>query len=118
MALAMRADLKETKLDDAKGARIDFQRGASFIPDSPEKSVWVAYCKQRTGKTFDADAMVEEVSGKADKDTAYLLAAYYATPGNIQKGREWLQKAIGQGYSDAYNLNTNRHDLLNVSSLR
>ncbi len=118
MALAMRADLKESKLDDAKGAKIDFQRGGSFIPDTPEKTVWTAYCKHRTGKSLDADAMVEKLSESADKDTAYLMAAYYSATGNIAKGREWLQKAVGQGYADLYNLNSNTHTLLNVAPLR
>lgn len=116
-AVAVRGNLKD-KMGDLQGARADFQRGGNLVPTSPEDTVWVAYCKNRIGKKFDADAMVEELGTNADKNVSYLLATYYATTGNTDKGRQWLDRAIAQGYSNLYNLNTNTTDLLNVASLR
>lgn len=116
-AVAMRAYVKDL-LGDLQGAKSDWQRGSNLIPSTPEDTVWVALCKNRTGKTLDADAVLEPVAENADKNTAYLLASYYATIGNTEKGKQWLQKAIEAGYANLYNLNHNTTSLLNVSTLR
>lgn len=116
-AVAKRADVKD-QLGDLQGAKADYQRGANLVPANAEDTVWVAYCKNKSGKSMDAEGLIEPLTESADKNTAYLLAAYYATTGNLEKGRNWLQKAIGQGYSNLYNLNHNTLSLLNVAPLR
>lgn len=117
-AIALRANVKDMALGDLQGAKTDYQRVANFVPKTPEETVIAAYGKLKTGKTFDADNLAESLAGNADKDTAYLLASYYATAGNLDKAKNWLDKAKGQGYSNLYNLNSNTVSLLNVSALR
>lgn len=116
-AIVRRANVKDLS-GDTQGAKSDFQRGSNLIPQGAEDTVLVAYCKNKLGKIMDADSLAESLSGNADKDTAFLLAGYYAQTGNLAKGREWLQRAISQGYANLYNLNSNTKSILNVSPLR
>ncbi len=116
-AIVTRASIKD-KSGDLQGAKGDYQRGANFLPQTKDETILVAFCKNKLGKIMDAEALVSPLAPDADKDTAFMLAGYYAQTGDVEKGRSMLQRAVSQGYANLYELNADTNSLLNVSPLR
>lgn len=106
-SIALRADIKEKELKDGSGAKADWQRGANIAATTPDARIFVALCKNRCGKVFDADGVIEDVAGDADRNIAYGISAYYTSVGNKSKAQEWRDRAVSLGYGNLYHLNNN-----------
>lgn len=82
--------------------------------------VYAAMGKSFTNKKLDADGLINDAISKAgkDKDALYLIAVYYAQTGNLEKAKEYVDRAMLNGYSNMYNLKANPQPLLNLAPIR
>lgn len=120
-ALLLRGYVNEDLKKDEKAASADYNRAGNAHQDgSVNNLVLGALGKAKAGKLLDADGMIKDavkVAGN-DKNDLYLIAVYYAQTGNLDKAREYSQKALLEGYSNLYNLQTNKQPLLNLIPMR
>ena len=120
-ALLLRGYLNAEYLKDEKAAIADFTRaGNAQTSGSNTDLIFAAMGKAKAGKKLDADGMIKEAISKAsnNKNDLYLIAVYYAQTGDLQKSREYKDKALLNGYGNLYNLQTNIEPLFNLKALR
>ncbi|MCM1290731.1 MAG: hypothetical protein NC201_06720 [Prevotella sp.] len=119
LPLLLRGYAYQIGLKDEKRANSDFSRAAiAPIEEFPD----IAYCalaKTLSGKKIDGDAMIERaITKNSGKDAAYWTAVYFAQTGNLDKAREWKNKALSLGYGNIYNLDVNQDANINLSPIR
>ncbi|MCH5213716.1 MAG: tetratricopeptide repeat protein [Muribaculaceae bacterium] len=119
-ALLLKGHLNAELLKDEKAAATEYAKAGDMKGDGVTSLVYAALGKAKAGKKLDADGYINEAINKAgnDKDYLYLIAVYYAQTGNTAKAKEFLQKAIANGYNNQYNLKLNREPLLNLQPIR
>lgn len=120
-ALLLRGYLNTEGLDDAKAGIADYTR-AGNIRQSGNVSdlVLAALGKAKVNKKLDAEGMISDAIQKAgnDKNSLYLISVYYAQTGNLEKAREFADKALLNGYNNLYNLQTNDEPVINLKPIR
>lgn len=120
-ALLLRGYLNTEYLNDGKAGIADYTRAGNVHQDgSTSTVVYAALGKQKAGKKLDADGMINEAIQKAagDKNDLYLIAVYFAQSGNLEKAKEFADKAVAAGYSNVYDFKTNNQPLFNLSPIR
>lgn len=120
-ALLLRGYLNSDFLKDEKNAVADFTRAGNVQQDGKVTNlILAALGKAKSNKRLDAEGMISEAIDKAgnNKDDLYLIAVYYAQTGNLDKAKEFADKAIANGYANLYNLKTSDSPLLNLKPIR
>ncbi len=116
--LMLRAWVNSECLGNSKPAVADRNRVASMPADKFPEIAYKALAKALNGKKIDADEIMEKaLSGQPDKNDCYFAAMYYAQTGNLEKARQWKERAVNAGYSDLHKLNSDRTANLNLSPL-
>lgn len=119
-ALLLRGYLNEEYLNDGKAAVGDYTRAGNIHQSGAVSDlIFAALGKAKSGKKLDSDGMIAEAVQKAgnDKDLLYLIAVYYAQTGNLEKAKEFADKAVANGYANVYNLKTNTEPLFNLAPI-
>lgn len=120
-ALLLRGYLNSEYIKDGKAGIADYTRASNVNPQgmSNQDLVYAALGKVKINKKLDADGMINEAIAKIgnDKDGLYLLAVYFAQTGNLEKAKEYADKAVANGYSNIYNLKANKEPFLNLSPI-
>lgn len=117
MALLLRGYLNSECLNDGKAGVADYMRAGNIQQSGNVTDlVFAALGKAKTNKALDADGMINEAIKKAgnNKDDLYLIAVYYAQTGNLEKAKDYADKAVLNGYRNSYNLQTNIEPLINL----
>lgn len=98
----------------------DYVRASNIPVSDDTQLLYKAISQSLSGKTLDATSTISPLLEKADKDgdSAYKVAVFYAATGNIEKGREFLNKAKTLGFGNIYLLDTYSVPLLSVAPLR
>lgn len=120
-ALLLRGYLNMEFLKDDKAGIADYTRASNITPgEETSDLILAALGKSKTGKKLDADGMIKDAIAKAgdDKNALYLIAVYYAQTGNLEKAHEFVNKAVANGYSNQYNLRSNKEPLFNLQPIK
>ncbi len=118
-ALLLRAYVYNNLLNNGKAAVTDFNRIKAEDPDTFKDKAAKSIALAKIGKKMDADAyMTEALATASSPEDTYYAAVYYAQTDNLEKGSELLKKAIYDGYSNKYNIETANTPLFNVAPLR
>lgn len=120
-ARMLRAYVNFEMLNDAKEAILEYTRIGNSEEDTFRGMTYKAMAQCFAGKKLDADeTMRKAIAAKADKtkNDYYDAAMYYAQTGDLVKGKEMTAKAIELGYSNLFNLYTNKTANLNISPIR
>lgn len=120
-ALLLRGYLNSEYLNDGKAGVADYTRAGNVQTGGKvRETVLAAIGKAKTNKKLDADGMINDAVSKAgnNKDDLYIIAVYYAQTGNLEKAKEYADKAMINGYSNLYNLQRNNTPLLNLQPIR
>ena len=119
-ALLLRGYVNMEYLKDSKAAMSDYTRAGNIHQDgSISNLVIAAIGKAKAGKKLDAQGMIEDAVKHVgnDKDGLYLVALYYSQTGNLNKAKEFADKAVLNGYNNLYNLNIIKEPILNLSQI-
>lgn len=115
----IRAYIYKDLKNDPTSATADYNRVGSIPFETFPEIAYAAMAKTFNGKKIDGDAMIETALTKdTGKNAAFWTAVYYAQTGNLDKARQYRQKAIDLGYSNLFNLDANKDANLNLSPLR
>lgn len=121
-ARMIRAYVNFNMLDNAKEAILEYGRiGNTIDPENFRDITYKALAQCLAGKKLDADETMKRAILEKEnktKDDYYLAAVYYAQTGNLEKGKEMIDKAINLGYQNLYNLYSNKTANINISPLR
>lgn len=120
-ALLLRGYLNTEFIKDGKAGVADYTRAGNVRPEGNVRAMaFIALGKAKIGKTLDAEGIINDAVGLAgnDKDALYAIALYYAQTGNLVKAKEYIDRALLNGYSNLYNLQTNEEPLLNLKPIR
>lgn len=119
LPLMIRAYVYKEGLNDKKQAEADYNRASITHSDSFPEIAYAAMAKSLSGKKIDGDAMIEKaLTEDTGKDAAYWAAVYYAQTGNLEKARQMKDRAVSLGYSNIYNLNSNKDANINLAPIR
>lgn len=118
-ALLLRGYLNSDLLKDGKAGVADYTRAGNVKTDDPYQMALSALGKAKIGKRLDSEGIIGDAIAKAgnNKDNLYIIAVYYAQTGNLEKAKEFADKAVANGYSNIYNLKSNNEPLLNLSPI-
>lgn len=118
--LMARAWIHANKLNDQKAAVADYTRVAHMEASNPRRLMMKALAQALSGKKIDADATMDKALAEYGhlKEMHYEAAVYYAQTGDLEKARSERDKAVGMGYSNAYNLTRNNQMNLSLAPLR
>lgn len=119
-ALLLRGYVNEKLNNDEKGAQTDYTRAGNVKTDDASNLVFAALGKAKSGKMLDAEGMIGDAAkrGETDRNTLYLIAVYYAQTGKPEKAKEYVEKALLNGYGNLYNLKSNNEPLINLTPVR
>lgn len=115
-ALLLRGFTNETLAKDDKAAIQDYTRAGNMNSTSSSVKALIALGKAKAGKKFDADSIIKEAIGEAgnDKDAYYNIAVYFAQTGDLDKAKEYVEKALKAGYSNVYNIKISKEPVVNL----
>lgn len=119
-ALLLRGFINENVLKNSQQAVIDYTRAGNSEADKFPDIVYKALGKAKSGKKLDGDDIVKKAmeSSVLTNDELYYAAIYYSQTGDLEKGKELLDKAISGGYQNKYNIYNNATGLTNISTVR
>ncbi len=120
-ARMLRAYLNFEMLDEAKEAMLEYTRIGNSEEESFEGIAYKALAQCLAGKKLDADeTMKRAIRNKENKtkDDYYWAAVYYAQSGDLELGKEMINKALDLGYQNLYNLYSNKTANLNIAPIR
>lgn len=120
-ALLLRGYLNTEFMKDGKNGVADYTRASNVQTDGKAKDLALAALgKAKINKRLDADGMINEAIQKAgnNKDDLYWIAVYYAQTGNLEKSKEFADRAMINGYSNLYNLLSNPEPVLSLKPIR
>lgn len=116
-ALLLRGYVNTETLNDGKAGVADYTRAGNVQQDGEIANlVLAALAKSKINKKLDADGLINQAVSQAgnEKDALYLIAVYYAQTGNLEKAKEYADKALLNGYENLYNLQRNNEPLINL----
>lgn len=118
-ALMVRGYLNSEVRNDMRAALADYQRAAvldvTAFPDVAYKALAITL----GGDVKKGDLiMAEAMKNAASPSDYYYAAIYYSRAGNLQKGKEMLDKARELGYSNLYNIKKEKTANLDISPIR
>lgn len=119
-ALLIRGYVNSEGLKDGKSGVTDYTRAGNVkSDDSVHGMVVSALGKAKSGKKLDSEGIINEAIQKAgtDRDALYQIAIYYAQTGNLEKAKEFVDKALLNGYGNIYNLKTNPSPIFNLAPI-
>lgn len=118
--LLLRGKLAKDKNLTTLPGNSDFVRASHLVTDTDEETVYKAIAQTEAGKSLDAADTMRPIFDKESKDpnAAYLSALYYASTGNLQKGREELEKARKSGFDNKYLLEVYSAPIFSIAPLR
>lgn len=119
-ALLLRGYVNSEFLKDGKAGVNDYTRAGNIHQDGSVGNLVVgAIGKAKAGKKLDSEGMIADAIKKAEnnKNDLYLIAVYYAQTGNLEKAKEYADKAVANGYGNKYNLTANKVPVLNLSPI-
>lgn len=119
-ALLLRGLLNSDYLKDGKAGVADYTRAGNIHQDGSMSSiVTAALGKAKAGKKLDSEGMISDAIAKAanNPESLYLIAVYYAQTGNLEKAKEYADKAVANGYNNVYNLKSNTEPIFNLSPI-
>lgn len=120
-ALLLRGYLNTEYLNDGKAGIADYTRASNYVQDGKVKNlVLAALGKAKTNKRLDADGMINEAIQKAgnDGESLYEIAVYYAQTDNLEKAKEYADKAMLNDFGNLYKLRTDNEPLFNLQPIR
>lgn len=120
-AVLLRGYLNSEYLKDGKAGVADYTRAGNIKGNGDVRDLTMqALGKAKSGKKLDADGLIKEASEKAsgDKDALYMIAVYYSQTGDLEKAKEYADKALLSGYNNLYNLQSNDEPLFNLRPIR
>lgn len=120
-ALLLRGYLNTEFLKDGKAGIADYTRAGNVHQSGSVRDLALAALgKSLVNKKLDAEGMIGEAVGKAgnNKDDLYVIAVYYAQSGNLEKAKEFADRALVNGYGNLYNLQSSNEPLLNLKPIR
>lgn len=118
-ALLLRGYTNETLAKDNKAAAQDYTRAGNVKSDRTADKALIALGKVKAGKKLDAEGILKDAiaSGSNDRDAMYNIAVYYAQTGDLEKAKEYADKAVKAGYSNIYKLRTSKEPVINLSPI-
>jgi len=118
-ALMIRGYLNADIKNDMRAALGDYRRAASVQSDSFPDIAYRALATTLAGDKNKGDLMIAEaMKGSQSPSDYYYAAVYYARSGNLERGKEMLDKARELGYGNIYNLTKENTANLNIAPLR
>lgn len=119
-ALLLRAYVNESLNNDAKAAVGDYNRIIMEDAEDFPAVVIKGIAQSKAGKRIDADATIQDATSSKpeDKDALYWIAVYYAQTGNLEKGKEFLDRAQYAGFQNLYDLRSASTPWLTIAPLR
>lgn len=119
-ALLLRAYTNDILLKDGKASVQDLNRLASIEAESFPDYSYKAIAKAKVGKKLDADAIIEDgLKHNSNSSSAYYYSAiYYAQTDSLEKGIEAVKRAVYEGFSNKYDLESANEPWFNISPLR
>lgn len=118
-ALLLRAYLNENVAKDSKAAVADYGRAGNAHVENNADLALAALGKSKAGKKLDAEGMISDAIAGAgsDKNTLFNIAVYYAQTGNLEKAKEFADKAKMAGYNNMYYLKGSNEPLISLSPI-
>lgn len=120
-ALLLRGFLNTEYLNEGKAGVADYTRASNVQNTGRAKDIaWGALGKAKINKKLDAEGMINDAIQRAgnNKDDLYAIAVYYAQTGNLEKAKEFADKALINGYGNLYNLQSNPEPLFNLKPIQ
>lgn len=119
LPLLLRGYVNDVMLKDKQSAKIDYTRASDLDCSEFPQAAYVAIAKASNGKMIDAEDIVQRaLKNGGSKDDYFYAALYYSQTGNVEKGKEMLQRAKTLGYQDLYQLEKNNIGNINITKLR
>ncbi|MCM1152633.1 MAG: tetratricopeptide repeat protein [Muribaculum sp.] len=120
LPLMLRGYVYDTLLGNSKQSVADYTRASMIETEEFPQIAYKALAKAKAGKLMDANTIIEKaISDKAnDKEALYYAAVYYSQTGNLEKGKELLDRALQRGYQNKYNIESDKTANLNISPIR
>lgn len=119
-ALLLRGYLNSEILKDGKAGVADYTRASNIpIADNAGNLALAALGKEKIGKKLDSEGMINDAIKEAgtDSNALYLIAVYFAQTGNLERAKEFADKAVANGFTDQYKLRTSKEPLINLSPI-
>ena len=119
-ALLLRGYVNSDFLKEGKAGVNDYTRASNVKSSGNARELALtALGKAKIGKKLDADGMINDAITKAgnNNDDLYIIAIYFAQTGNLEKAKEFADKAMANGYNNIYNIKTNNEPLFNLSPI-
>lgn len=118
-ALVTRAYLNTELLKDGKLGSLDYSRASSQETESFPGLAYLAIAKAKSGKSVDANTLIENyLKEHSNADDCYYAAVYYAQTSQLEKAKAMVDKALAQGYQNVYNLNISQLPGFNLQPIR
>lgn len=120
LPLMYRAYVYDKILGNTKQSVSDYTRASMMEEEEFPQIAYKALAKAKAGKLMDANAIMEKAIAEAstDKEALYAAAIYYSQTGNLEKGKEMIDRAKQLGYQNEYNLKADNTANLNISPIR
>lgn len=120
-ALLLRGFLNTEYLNDGKAGVADYTRASNVkVEGNVSDMIYTALGKAKINKKLDADGIISDAVKKAgtNKELLYQISVYYAQTGDLEKAKQFADKALLNGYNNLYNLQTNKEPLFNLIPIR
>lgn len=119
-AILLRGYLNTEYLNDGKAGVTDYTRAGNLKTSEKVRDLALkALAKSKINKKLDADGLIKEAIEKSNnKEDYYFIAVYFAQTGNLEKAKEYADKALSNGYSNLYNIKTDAQPLFNLRPIQ
>ena len=116
--LVLKAYVSSEMLDNAKSGMADYAKAAEMQASDNLDLIYKALALTKSGRQPEGDEVVVALTeSNPDFNSLYNIAAYYALTGNLEKAKEFADKAVWEGYMDVFNLKSSRIPLLNLQPI-
>ena len=117
-AVVLRGEVNANLLKNADQATADYNRAGNIDAQNPYDLICKAIAKAKAGKVMDAESIIADLlKNNPDADTTYLIAAYYAQTGNLDKAKQLADEAMSKGYNNIFNIQYLNAPLLNLQPI-
>lgn len=117
--ILLRAYLYSDKLKDNKSALADYKRVMNSPTSDFKSVVRKALATTLAGDKKSGDMIIaENIRDAKAADDYFMAAIYYSQAGDLQKGKDMLDRAKALGYQNLYRLNRDKTANLNIAPIR